>query len=145
MPKKYQFAPPGSVGDALYKARTHLQMTQPEFCRLIKMHVTQYSKYERGLRIPAVPIIQRISEKTGVDILSGVSATTKNGPPEGGPSMEARRALLEAAKQVRALSDALYDQATQFTPMTVPQTVPASVEGVREAIRARPAKKAAHR
>ena len=54
--------------------------------------------------------------------------------------MEARRALLEAAKQVRALSDALYDQATQFTPMTVP----AAAEAVRDAIRPAP-KKAAHK
>lgn len=141
MPAKYKYAPPGSGGHALLQARTKLQMTQVEFSAKVGINPTQYARYERGERILTLDRMREVSGRLGMDLFAGITATTKNGPPEGGPSMEARRALLEAAKQVRALSDALYDQATQFTPMTVP----ASVEGVREAIRARPAKKAGHR
>lgn len=140
MPAKHKFAAPGTVGDALYRARTHLGMTQREFAKQIAVDWSQYARYERGERTPPLERIQDISARLNVDLLASVTPKRTNGPSEEGPSMEARRALLEAAKQVRALSDALYDQATAFTPMTVP----AAARDVRDAVKKAP-KKAAHR
>lgn len=57
-----------NFADNLRKIRGNKELSQEELAKKIKVHPTHYSRYERGLSLPSIDVVQRIADVLEVSI-----------------------------------------------------------------------------
>lgn len=58
-----------NVSSQIRYARDKARLTQGELAAKINMKKCSISRYEKGLRIPTIPVLKKISNATGNDLI----------------------------------------------------------------------------